>query len=101
MLAFYAQPGLLTVPGLPDTELARLSALGDWQGRNGLLLCPLGPVTNPQPETDCQRQAQDWLAARGLPAGAHVLQVQRSGWRFPRPQAWAYAVYDVDAAPAR
>ncbi len=98
MLAFYAQPGLLTVPGLPDTELARLSALADWQRRNGLLLCPLGPVTNPQPETDCQRQAQDWLAARGLPAGAHVLQVQRSGWRFPRPQAWAYAVYDVDAS---
>lgn len=101
MLAFYAQPGLLTVPGLPDTELARLSALADWQRRNGLLLCPLGPVADPQTPTDCQRQAEDWLAARGQPVQAQRLQVQRGGWRFPRPQAWAYAVYDVDAAPAR
>ena len=101
MLAFYAQPGLLTVPGLPDTELARLSALADWQRRNGLLLCPLGSVADPQTPTDCQRQAEDWLAARGQPVQAQRLQVQRGGWRFPRPQAWAYAVYDVDAAPAR
>ena len=97
MLAFYAQPRLLTLPGLPDTEIARLSAVGDWQRQPGLLLCPLGPVSTPQAATDCQRQAQDWLAARGLSAQPHVLQVARSGWRFPQPQAWAYAVYDVDA----
>ncbi len=100
MLAFYAQPHLLTIPGLPDTDIARLSALGDWRRDNGLLLCPLGPVATPQPATDCQRQAQDWLAARGQAPRPHVLRLQRSGWRFPRPQAWAYAVYDVDAAPA-
>ena len=97
MLGFYAQPRLLTVPGLPDTELAQLSGMGAWQRRNGLLLCPLGPVASAQAGTDCQRQAQDWLAARGQPVRPHVLQAERQGWRFPRPQPWAYAVYDVDA----
>lgn len=97
MLAFYAQPHLRTVPGLPDGEPARISAVGDWQRRHGLLLCPLGPVATPQAATDCQRQARDWLAARGQPVRPHVLQAERHGWRFPRPQAWAYAVYDVDA----
>lgn len=102
MLAFYAQPHLLTVPGVPDTEIARLSAMGAWQGRHGMLLCPLGPVAAPQPQpqqqpvSDCQRQAQDWLGAQGLPVQAHVLQVQRRGWRFPHPRPWGYAVYDVD-----
>lgn len=107
MLAFYAQPHLLTIPGLPGTEIARLSTMPpDWRAQgNGLLLCPLGPVATPQAEiqaeTDCQRQAEDWLVAQGLPAQARVLQVERSGWRFPRPQAWAYAVYDVDAGAQR
>lgn len=104
MLAFYAQPRLATVPGMPDTELARLSGLDGWQRGNGLLLCPLGPVgaqAGPRPPTGCQRHAQDWLAAHGLPAAPHLLQARRSGWRFPRAQAWAYAVYDVDAGAPR
>ena len=45
MLAFYAQPNLHTVPGLPDSLPARLTCLGPWQSLNGLLLCPLGPLS--------------------------------------------------------
>lgn len=98
MLTFYAQPRLLTVPGLPDGERARLLGLTDWQARPGLLLCPLGPVRAGQlpAASACMLEAQQWLAAQGLPATAHMLEAQRSGWRFPRPTPFAYAVFDVD-----
>ena len=104
MLAFYAQPGLRTVPGLPDGQEARLLALGDWQAVDGVLLCLRGPVAGPaaRPQaTACDLQAQQWLAARGLPGAPRLLLAERSGWRFPKPQAWAYALYDVDGAPQR
>lgn len=101
MLAFYAQPHLLTVPGAPDSVAARLSQMGDWRAGNGLLLCLRGPVQQVQQvqtqDTECDIEAQEWLAAHGLPLQAHVLQARRSGWRFPKPQTWVYAVYDVDA----
>ena len=97
MLAFYAQPHLLTVPGLPDSKEARMLGVGPWQARDGVLLCLRGPLSTAQDATDCDRQARQWLAARGRPTQPHVLQVARSGWRFPRAQPWVYAVYDVDA----
>jgi len=97
MLAFYAQPHLLTVPGLPDSKEARMLGVGPWQARDGVLLCLRGPLSTAQDATDCDRQARQWLAARGRSTQPHVLQVARSGWRFPRAQPWVYAVYDVDA----
>ncbi len=103
MLAFYAQPNLHTVPGLPDSLPARLTWPGPWQSLNGLLLCPLGPLSQaPQPAavpaTPCVAQAQAWLAARGQPAAPRVLTAQRHGWAFPRAMPFAYAVFDVPAA---
>ncbi|TAN11780.1 MAG: glycosyltransferase family 39 protein [Burkholderiaceae bacterium] len=103
MLAFYAQPHLLTVPGLPDSPEARMEQVGDWLHQNGVLLCLRGEVkgsTAPAP-TDCDQQAAQWLAARGLSSTPHVVRAERSGWRFPHPRAWDYAVYDVDAVPQR
>ncbi|MCD6663358.1 MAG: glycosyltransferase family 39 protein [Comamonas sp.] len=97
MLAFYAQPHLLTVPGLPDGEEARMSVVGPWRSRDGLLLCLRGPLSRAQDATECDRQAQQWLTARGRSAQPRVVQVARSGWRFPRAQPWVYAVYDVEA----
>ncbi|KAA9157351.1 glycosyl transferase, partial [Delftia sp. BR1] len=44
---------------------------------------------------DCERQAQAWLAKLGLPQEPRVLTLQRSGWRFPVPTPYAYAVFDV------
>lgn len=101
MLAFYAQPGLRTVPGLPDLLPARLNGLDDWQRQPGLLLCPLGARAGPQDATFCTRDAQAWLRAQGLPDTAHVLSARRSGWLFPRSYPFAYAVFDVPAAVQR
>lgn len=99
MLSFYAQPHLRTIPGLPDSEYARVLALPDWRRQPGLLLCPRGPVAGePGPTAksrDCERQAQAWLAKLGLPQEPRVLTLQRSGWRFPVPTPYAYAVFDV------
>lgn len=102
MLTFYARPGLHTVPGTPDSFPAQLGRLGAWQQRHGLLLCPLGPVqTGASASFDanaCAQEMQAWLRAQGLPTDAHITTAQRSGWMFPHPQSFAYAVFDVMAA---
>lgn len=101
MLAFYAQPGLRTVPGLPDSVPAQLGGLGDWRQQEGLLLCPLGPPAEQGAASECTRQAQAWLQAQGLAAAPHLLSAQREGWLFPQPQVFDYAVFDVPAAAQR
>lgn len=130
MLGFYAPQaaavgGLHTVPGLPDSPAVRLLGLRNWEAGHGIVLCPLGPrpaateaslPTNTSapawPETDCTRQARQWLQERGGAehSGAaeassaepqrHLLTVQRSGWRFPRGTPFGYAVFDVPPATA-
>ena len=95
MLSFYAQPHLRTLPGVPDSAEAQVYGLGgELQQSQGLLLCPRGPLAQPT-VTLCEEEAENWLRARGLPAVPQVLVVQRSGWRFPRPVPFAYAVFDV------
>lgn len=97
MLAFYAQPGLRTVPGMPDSDPAQLAGLKGWRAQHGVLLCPLGPVHQQRKHTACQAEAQQWLGQQGLPVTPYVLQMARTGWRFPKPMPFAYAVYDVPA----
>ena len=103
MVSFYALPHLRTVPNLPDGEYARVLAPLDWRRQPGLLLCPRGPAAGtPGPTArseDCERQAREWLARLGLPQAPRVLTLQRSGWRFPKAQPYAYAVFDVLPRP--
>ncbi len=101
MLAFYAQPGLRTVPGLPDSFPAQLAGLGDWRQQPGLLLCPLGPQANQPESTECTVQAQSWLHAQGFADSPEIVNAQRSGWLFPKPQVFVYAVFDMPAAAQR
>lgn len=98
MLAFYAQPHLRTIPDTPDSYPAQLAGIGDWQARNGLLLCPLGPEEEASAGNACVEQAQSWLRAHDWPDTLHRLSVQRSGWRFPKPMPFGYAVFDVPAS---
>lgn len=102
MLAFYAQPGLRTIPDAPDSFPAQLAGIGEWQQRNGLMLCPLGVVKDGQPKLDngCMKQTQQWLHEQGLDTQAHITTAQRAGWRFPKPVPFAYAVFDVPARVA-
>jgi 4-amino-4-deoxy-L-arabinose transferase-like glycosyltransferase len=98
MLSFYAQPHLRTVPDMPDSYPATLAGIGAWQTRNGLLLCPLGPQAEQVHDNACTQQARTWLQAHGWSDSAHVLTIARSGWRFPKPMAFSYAVFDVPAS---
>lgn len=99
MLAFYAKPGLRTVPGTPDSFPAQIMGLNHWQEQEGVLLCPLGPAGSSSP-TACQVQARQWLQSRGLPVQPHSLSIERKGWRYPKPQLFAYEIFDVPAGLA-
>lgn len=103
LLSFYALPTARTLPGLPDTYPAHFNPYPNWSQQAGMLLCPRGPVrpdgSQPLP-TLCDQQAQQWLLQRGQNAQPILLAVQRQGWRFPHPQTFVYAVFDVLPQPA-
>lgn len=104
-VAFYASPGLLTIPYHPESLGAQLAGIGDWRAKHGMLLCPLGPVAaggQAEPSASpCVADAQAWLASKGLDTTPHVTLSHRSGWRFPHPQDFAYVVFDVPAQQAQ
>jgi hypothetical protein len=103
VLPFYADPHIRALPGLPDGPEARIAPLPGWPQQAGLLLCPLGPLrgdpTLPErtlASNACALQARSWLQARGRDTPARVLQAAKpAGLRYPQPQVFAYAVFDV------
>ena len=116
LLAFYALPAARTLPGLPDEYPALFSPHPAWAAQAGLLLCPRGALPLPakvlapqdanaanaanaantvNTATACENTAQQWLAARGQSATPRLIEVQRSGWRFPHSTPFVYAVFDA------
>ena len=107
LLAFYALPSARTLPGLPDTYPALFNPHPGWEREAGILLCPRGAYrptdthtgtstgTAPVRDAACEDPAQHWLAQRGQRSTPQLIEVQRHGWRFPYPQTFVYAVFDV------
>lgn len=103
LLAFYGDPHIRALPGLPDQAPATLAPHPNWAQEGGVLLCPLGQAdtsrapdpANADPGADtCVSHMRGWLAAQtGQRTEPWVLRVARQGWRFPRSVAFDYAVF--------
>lgn len=95
-LAFYGDPSLRVIPGMPDEFPANLdrSAAARRMDEPGLIYCP--PVArSPGAQPDCEAQALRWLDARGLPVRKIEFEASRSGWRFPQQRPLRYVGYVV------
>jgi len=93
LLAFYGDASIQVVPGVPDQFPATVSPLVQWPQQAGLLLCPLGPVHQPD-VTDCPQQMQVWLKAHGQSAEPIRITVQKRGLWFPKQIPYAYVAFD-------
>jgi len=92
LLAFYGDPSLRVVPGVPNQFPATVTPLQNWQHQAGLLLCPLGPIDNPEP-SNCPQDMRTWLTAQGQSPEAMELTVVSQGLRFPRHKPFAYIAF--------
>ncbi len=95
-LAFYGDPTLRVIPGLPDEMPASLDrqAAAAWENEPGLIYCP--PVARqPQAQPDCEAAALRWLASQGLPVQKIEFEASRTGWRFPKSRSFRYVAYTV------
>lgn len=108
MLAFYAQAQYQpempwqTIPGMPDSYPATLAGMNSWKSHHGVLLCPLGPILGQAMdaivmESACVAEVRQWLQTQNLSEQRHDLSIERNGWRFPKPMAFGYVVFDVPA----
>ena len=96
LLAFYGDPSIRVVPGVPDQFPATVSPLTGWSQQAGLLLCPLGPLSQFEPFVDpgCPKKMQQWLQAQGMPAEPIRIIVQKQGLLFPKPIPFVYLAFD-------
>lgn len=95
LLAFYGNPQLRVVPGVPDEFPATVSPLADWQTRAGLLLCPLGPVGGDNAHLQaCPQRMRTWLASHGQVAEPVTLTVKSGGLRFPLDKPFTYVAFE-------
>lgn len=92
LMAFYGDPSLRILPGLPDQFPATLSPLAKWRDSPGLLLCPAIPIA-PASQAECDDQMQAWLRARAQNAAPIMINVARTGWRFPLSRSYEYHAY--------
>jgi 4-amino-4-deoxy-L-arabinose transferase-like glycosyltransferase len=93
LLAFYGDHRLHVVPEVPDQFPATVSPLANWQGRAGLLLCPLGPVSSPV-TTDCPQRMREWLAKQGQSTEPQTITVKSEGMRFPMEMPFSYLMFE-------
>ncbi len=92
LLAFYGDPALQVVPGVPNQFPATVIPLQDWQQQAGLLLCPLGPIDKPEPN-NCPQDMRTWLSAQGQIPNPIELTVASTGLRFPQHKPFAYIAF--------
>jgi hypothetical protein len=99
MMPFYGDTKIRALPFAPDSREAAVAPHPRWREEGGVLICPRGSadqaVLARSGASDCERRAISWLRDMGLPTSSDEVRVQREGWRFPRPQEWSYAVFDV------
>lgn len=92
LLAFYGDPSLRILPGLPDQFPATLSSFEEWRNGAGLLLCPALPSA-PASQASCDKKMQAWLHNQARDAAQISVSVTRTGWRFPLSRSYEYHAY--------
>lgn len=99
LVAFYGDPAVRILPGMPDSPEARMYNYPDWARQGGLLFCGRGPVASdgqsPPPDAPCEDAAATWLARQGQASGPVLIKVRKPvDWRFPHPKPYVYAIFE-------
>ncbi|MGH8461515.1 MAG: glycosyltransferase family 39 protein [Stenotrophobium sp.] len=93
MIPFYGDASIIAIPNVPDQFPATIAPLKDWQTMGGVMICVDGPAQHPPGAQDCRKPIETWLHDKGQPSEGEAIIVQRTGVRFPKPQAWRYWAY--------
>ena len=93
LVAFYGDHTLRVVPEVPDQFPATVNPLPNWQAHAGLLICPMGPVSQPI-TTDCPERIQAWLQSHGQHTTPLTITVQSQGMRFPLEMPFTYMAFE-------
>ncbi len=93
-LAFYGDPKIRVIPGLPGEFPVTLDARDDWLRLPGLIYCP-PVVKNPSAQSGCETAARGWLAAHDLPIRQIEVDASRAGWRFGQARRFHYSAFVV------
>lgn len=92
LVAFYGNPEIKIIPGMPDSEEAMAVSTLNWRTKPGLILCPRGKAATPSPVL-CPRDTEKWLQANKLPVQTIQVRVKKKGFRFPVEWEFEYVGY--------
>jgi 4-amino-4-deoxy-L-arabinose transferase-like glycosyltransferase len=101
MMGFYADHTIKALPLLPDSAEAKVSVLSNWAQLGGIVICPLGTKDHPQHESSaCVLTTQAWLKENHQTSEPQIFEIMRTGWRFPYPVIFSYAVFHYVPKPS-
>jgi len=89
LVAFYGDPDVTILPGLPDSNPGYASNPDEWRGNPGLLLCPGKLAAVPSPRT-CHSEIRSWLLDNDLAVREFRVSVKKTGLRFPADWEFEY-----------
>lgn len=92
LVAFYGDPNIRVVPGMPDSPAA--NALGglEWQGKAGMLLCPKSFAAS-SAAIRCVQEVRGWLKSNNFPVLEFSVNVRKAGYRFSANLNFEYVGY--------
>lgn len=101
MMGFYADHAIKALPYLPTSAEAMASPLPSWAQLGGIVICPLGTKDHPQHQSsDCVSTTQAWLLENHQSPKPQRYDIMRTGWRFPHPVIFSYAVFHYVPKPS-
>jgi hypothetical protein len=92
LVAFYGDPTLRVIPGVPDQFPATLDPPMNWSNRPGLFLCAPSP-RDATAQADCDQRTQTWLREHDRKIEPTVITVTRQGFRFPLYEDYPFAYH--------
>jgi 4-amino-4-deoxy-L-arabinose transferase-like glycosyltransferase len=101
MMGFYADPKIKALPYFPNSHEAMASPLSEWERSGGVVICPLGTPDHPHHQSNqCVAKTRAWLTENNQSSEPQMLNIARTGWRFPHPLVFSYAVFHYVPKPS-
>lgn len=93
-IAFYGENTARVIPDLPDSYLASINPIVNWEQEPGLFICPAVKESKGYEDElkPCVNKYKEWIESKGKKPEIFYLKAKKEGWRYTNNIFFNYAV---------
>ena len=93
-IAFYGENTARVIPDLPDSYLASINPIINWEQEPGLFICPAVKESKGYEDElkPCVNKYKEWIESKGKKPEIFYLKAKKEGWRYTNNIFFNYAV---------